>query len=149
MAKLTALLDDARRDALIADVVAAVERHVAQRSGVRGVALRATLAAVHRLLPDAIPRTVTRLLPDFVTNLEPFLKQSGAADGREFARYLTRDRRRAAEALLGVADARVERSTNAALKTFYKSFRSTAEREAEGLVPALADVLAKHLQARP
>jgi hypothetical protein len=145
MAKLRSLLEEPRRGALIADVVAAVERHVAQRRGVRGVALRATLAAVHRLLPDAIPRTVTRLLPDFITNLEPFLEQSGAANGREFARYLTRDRRRAAEALLGVADARVERSTNAALKTFYQGFRNTAEREAEEIVPGLAEVLAKHL----
>jgi hypothetical protein len=145
MAKLDVLLQPARRDALTADVVAVVERHVARRPGVRGVALRATLAAVHRLLPDAIPRTVTRLLPDFIANLEPFLEQSGAANGREFARYLTRDRRRAAEALLGVADARVERSSNAALKTFYRGFRDTAEREAEEIVPGLAEVLAKHL----
>jgi len=145
MAKLAALLEDSRRDALIADVVAVVEDHIQRRSGVRGVALRAAMAAVHRLLPDAVPRTVTRLLPDFIARLEPLHERSRAAHGAEFAAFLKRGRAEAAEAMLAIADARVERSTNTALKAFYARFRSTAEHEAEGLVPALADVLARHL----
>lgn len=146
MGKLSALLEGSRRDALVADVVTVVEHHITGRPGVRGVALRAAIAAVHRALPDAIPRTVGRLLPDFIADMEPWLESSGAADGREFARYLTRDRAKAAEAMLRVSDARVERSSNAALKAFYKRFRPTVEREAEGLVPALAEVLARHLK---
>ena len=145
MGKLTALLENSRRDALISDVVDLVESHVAQRSGVRGVALRAAMAAVHRLLPDAIPRTVTRLLPDLVAALGPLHERSRAANGADFARFLKRDKAQVAEAMLGIADARVEHSTNGALKAFYARFRSTAEHEAEGLVPALADVLARHM----
>ena len=145
MAKLTALFDEARRDALIGDVVAAVERHVAQRSGCRGMTLRTGLAAVQRKLPDAIPRTVTRLLPEFLAALEPLHEQSQARNGQDFARFLKREPGLVGETMMGIADARVERSTNAALKAFYARFRGTAEHEAEGLVPALADVLAKHL----
>ncbi len=145
MAKLTALLDDARRDALIADLVALVELHVERRPGLRGVALRAAIAAVRRKLPDAIPRTVTRLLPELVTALEPLHQQSRARNGADFARYLKQHPAAVGETLIGVADSRVERSTNAALKAFYAGFRGTAENEAEGLTPGFADVLARHL----
>jgi hypothetical protein len=145
MAKLTALLEDPRRDAVIADVVAAVERHAEQRKGLRGVTLRAGLAWVRGKLPDAIPRTVTRLLPDLVAALEPLHERSLARDGADFARYLKQNPAVVGETMMGIADARVERSTNVALKAFYARFRGTAEHEAEGLVPALADALAKHL----
>ena len=145
MGKLTALLDDPRRQKLATDVVTLVERHIAQRSGVRGVALRAAMAAVHRRLPDAIPRTVDRLLPDFIAHLEPLHERSRAADGKAFAQYLKKDKAQSAEAMLAIADDRVERSSNGALKAFYKGFRGTAEREAEEIVPALADLLARHL----
>ncbi len=145
MAKLTSLLEDARRDALIADVVAAVERHVAGRSGLRGITLRTGLGAVQRKLPDAIPRTVTRLLPELVTALEALHEQSQAGNGADFARYLKKHPAVVGETLMGIADARVERSTHGAMKAFYARFRGTAEREAEELVPALADVLGKHL----
>ena len=145
MGKLTALLDDPRRQKLATDVVALVERHIAQRSGVRGVALRAAMAAVHRALPDAIPRTVDRLLPDFIAALEPLHQRSGAANGAEFARHLKRDRAQSAEAMLAIADARVARSSHGSLKAFYAGFRGTAEREAEEIVPGLADLLARHL----
>ena len=139
------LLAPPRRDALAADLVALVERHVEERSGLRGVALRAGLAAVRRKLPDAIPRTVARLLPDFVAALEPLHARSKAKSGAGFARFLKGDQALVGETLMGIADARVERSTNAALKSFYAKFRCTAEHEAEELVPGLADVLARHL----
>jgi len=145
MAKLSSLLEGPRRDALIADVVAVVERHAGQRKGLRGVTLRAGLAWVHGKLPDAIPRTVTRLLPDLVAALEPLHEESKARNGADFARYLKQNLPVVGETLMSIADVRVERSSNAALKAFYARFRSTAEHEAEGLVPALADALAKHL----
>jgi hypothetical protein len=128
MAKLTALLEGPRRDAVIADVVAMVECHVQQRSGLRGVTLRAGLAAAKRKLPDAIPRSVTRLLPELLAALD---------QGKPLA----------AATLMDIADARVERSTHAAVKSFYARFRKTAEHEAEDLVPALAEVLARHRAA--
>jgi len=146
MAKLSELLlDDARRAALIADFTELVENHVAHRSGFRGITLRTGLAAVRRKLPDAIPRTVTRLLPDFLAALEPLREQSKAGNGPDFARFLKSDPALVGETMMGIADARVERSTNAALKAFYARFRSTAEHEAEALVPGLAEALARHL----
>lgn len=146
MATLTALLhDDSRREALIRDLAQMVESHVAGRSGLRGLTLRAGLAAVRRKLPDAIPRSVTRLLPDLLEALEPLQRASRAATGKDFAKFLTRDPAQVAETLLAIADARVGRSTNEKLKTFYASFRGTAEKEAEALVPGLAAVLGRHL----
>lgn len=139
------LLDDARREELIADLAEMVEEYVADRSGFRGITLRTGLAAVRRKLPDAIPRTVTRLLPDFLAALEPLYEQSKARNGSDFARFLKREPALVGETMMGIADARVERSTHPALKSFYARFRSTAEHEAEELVPGLADVLARHL----
>lgn len=146
MGKLTGLLqDDARREELIADLVEMVEEHVADRGGFRGITLRTGLSAVKRKLPDAIPRTVTRLLPEFLAALEPLHASAKARDGTDFARFLKKDRTLVAETMMGIADARVERSTNAGVKAFYARFRSTAEHEAEEIVPGLADVLARHL----
>jgi hypothetical protein len=139
------LLAPARREALVADLAALVESHVAHRSGLRGVTLRAGMAAVRRKLPDAVPRTITRLLPDLVAALEPLHARNAARGGTGFARSLKQDKTAVAEALMGIADARVARSTHATVKSFYARFRATAEREAEELIPGLADVLAKHL----
>lgn len=147
MGKLSELLqDDVRRAELIADLAEMVEEHVADRTGFRGITLRTGLAAVRRKLPDAIPRTVTRLLPDFLAALEPLYARARAANGAEFARFLKKDPTLVAETMLGIADARVERSTHAGLKSFYARFRGTAEQEAEEIVPGLADVLARHLR---
>ena len=145
MAKLDRLLDDSRRDALVADLAAVVERHARERTGLRGVTLRAGLAAVRRKLPDAIPRAITRLLPEVVAALETLQARAPDATGAGFVRFLKQDRTLVAETLMGIADARVARSSNAALKAFYARFRGTAEHEAEDLVPGFADVLAKHL----
>jgi hypothetical protein len=146
MATLTALLlDDSKREALIRELTGMVEAHVAARSGLRGMTLRAGLAAVRRKLPDAIPRSVTRLLPDLLQALEPLYASSRAKSGRDFAKFMKRDPALVAETLLGVADARVDRSTNPGLKSFYARFRGTAEHEAEALIPGLAEVLGKHL----
>lgn len=146
MGKLTALLEDnSRREDLIADVVDVVEDHIAQRTGLRGIALRTAVATVQRKLPDAIPRSVARLLPAFTTALEPLHERSRNASGPEFAKVLKRERAKVADAVLAIADARVAASSNGVLKAFYARFRPTVEHEAEALVPALADVLAKHL----
>ena len=146
MGKLTELLQDtARRDELIADLAEMVEEYVSDRGGFRGITLRTGLAAVKRKLPDAIPRTVTRLLPEFLAALEPLHDRAKARNGEDFARFLKKDRTLVAETMMGIADTRVERSTNAGVKGFYARFRSTAEHEAEEIVPGLADVLARHL----
>ena len=146
MGKLTEVLsDDARREELIADLTEMVEEYVAERSGFRGITLRTGLAAVRRKLPDAIPRTITRLLPDFLAALDPLHAQSKARNGADFARFLKNDPALVGETMMGIADARVQRSTNPALKAFYARFRRTAEHEAEEIVPGIADVLARHL----
>ena len=115
-----------QREALVADLVALVERHVERRSGLRGVTLRAGLAAFHRLQPDAIARAIERLLPELAVAL---------ADGRPVT----------IATLMAVADARVARSSNPAVRSLYAKFRGVAEREAGDVVPELARVLAKHL----
>ena len=139
------LLDEARREQVIRDLAAMVEDYVAHRSGFRGITLRTGLAAVRRKLPDAIPRTVTRLLPEFLGALDGLHERSKARNGRDFAAFLKREPALVGETMMGIADARVERSTHAGVKSFYAKFRSTAEHEAEGLVPGIAEVLAKHL----
>lgn len=146
MAKLSELLlTDGKREALVRDITALVERHVERKGGLKGITLRTGMAAVRRKLPDAIPRTVTRLLPDLLQALEPLHERSGAKNGRDFAAFLKKDPRLMARTMMGIADARVERSTNAGLKSFYSRFRGTAESEAGELVAPLADALGRHL----
>jgi hypothetical protein len=120
------LLEPSRRNALVRDLVALAHRHVAQRSGLRGMTLRAGLAGFERLHPEAVAQAIERLLPELAVALD---------DGRPLT----------TATLMSVADARVARSRNPAVRSLYAKFRGIAKREAEEIVPGLAGVIAKHL----
>lgn len=131
--------------ALVVDCVRLVERHVAGRDGLRGVALKTGLGMARAARPQILPHAMQRLLPEFAAALEPLYRRFRDDDGRDFAAFLTRHEDTAVTALLAVADGRVAASPNAAIKAVYARLRGGAEAEVAAVLPALAGVFAARL----
>jgi len=135
------------KDPLVADCVRLVEDRVANRGGLRGIALKTGLSMLKGARPDILPRAMQALLPDFVGALEPLYQDYLSAEkGRDFAGYLEQHRRRTVEALLGVTDARAARIHNSAIKGVYARLRGGAEQEVDAVLPQFAQLLSGRLQ---
>lgn len=132
------LLAPARRDALVARTAQWVDEHVAALSGLRGIALRAGLAAARAVRPDAVERGVTRLLPDFAAALEPFWQRSRASGERDFGEYLRQHAPAASAAMMARVDARMAGTSHRALAAAYRRLRGTLAAELERMLPDIA-----------
>ena len=141
------LLAPARRDALVRKTASWIERYVAERSGLRGMALRAGLSAVQAARPDVVPRAVARLLPEFAVALEPLWQRSRASGERDFSAFLRQHADEATAALMAVADARVAASSHHALARGYRGLRGTLEKELAGLLPDVARMIGQSVQS--
>jgi hypothetical protein len=135
-----ALLAEGRREKTIARVVADLEAHVARLSGLRGIALRAGLAAIKAVRPDALPLSVSRLLPPCVAAMEP-LYQKARAEGTKFNVFLARHTDEATETLMAVIDARAESSQHQALRALHRRLRGSIESEMRDALPDFAAAL--------
>ena len=95
------LLDPARRPATVDALVAVVESEVKSKGGLSGTALRTAVSAAQAIDKTIVRRAVTRMLPEFLTQLDPFWESKGEAS---FGPRLVADGDRAAEALLEVTE---------------------------------------------
>lgn len=137
------LLAPERRDRLMRQTAEWIERYVHEKPGLRGMALRAGLAAAKSARHDAVERAVARLLPEFADALEPFYQRFLASGEKDFSAFLRGHAADASEALMGVADQRVAASPHRALAAGYRRLRGTLEHELEGLLPDIASMLAR------
>jgi len=137
------VLAAAHKDALVSDCVQLTERRIAARGGLRGAAVKTGVAMLKAARPDILQRAVQVLLPDFVTALDPLFQEYAAAPaGAGFAVFIQRRREAAVAALLGVADTRVSRVQNSAVKSLYGRLRGDAEGEVGAALPEFATLLA-------
>jgi hypothetical protein len=60
--------------------------------------------------------------------------------------YLTQNRSRAADALLGITDARIERSKNGIVRGAYNKLRNSAKNDVEEAIPGLAKIIDNHIK---
>jgi hypothetical protein len=121
-----------------------IEREVASKRGLSGVAVKAGFAVVTRVKPGFIREVVTTLLPDFAAALDPFYQQSqvdcgtggsqGIAD--DFERRVTSDPTHTAEALLGVTDQRIG-GARPGVQRAYAKLRPNARDHVEAAIPGL------------
>jgi hypothetical protein len=138
------LLDPARRPAVVTDLQELVDQEVSEKSGVSGAVVKTGYATVKKLKPGVITTAVDRLLGEFVTALGPYYGEYRAAGtGADFGAYLS-TRPDAAEALLGVTDARAENSSSEGLKKVYAKVRPHGRRNVEEALPRLGRVIDKH-----
>ena len=130
---------------MIADVVRALEQHVSQRGGLKGMALKTGLALVKGAKPDILERAVGKFLPDLVTVLEPAFTEFRKSSNGDFSVHLGQQAQTLAQQLLSVADAKIASSQNATAKSAYQKFRGGAADEVQQLLPRLGKVVSAYL----
>jgi len=137
-----ALTDPAVRPSAVEALCSLVDAEVSARSGVTGMAVRAGYRAVTAVRPSMVHDAVDHLMPDFAGALEPLHAE---APGSAFEAHLRSNAGRAAEALLRVTDARIERAKSAIVRKTYAGLRRIARGQLEASIPALARTLAPFL----
>lgn len=139
------LLNPKHRDAIIADCVNRVEARVANATGLKGLGLKASLSAIKKVKPDAVPRAVTHMLPEFAAALDPIYQRFRASGERDFSRYLKQHSAEAREALMAITDARADATSHSALRSGYRKLRGTLATELEAMLPELVKGVSAHL----
>ncbi|MEV7092985.1 hypothetical protein AB0M80_09055 [Amycolatopsis sp. NPDC051045] len=141
------LLDSSRRPAVVSDFETLVDAEVSDKGGVSGAVVKTGFAAVKKIKPGIIPSAVDTLLDEFANALEPFYADYRAKGGNDFGAYLTGRSDEAADALLGVTDARAEKSSRDSIKKVYSKLRPNGKKNVEEALPRLGQLIDKHAAA--
>ena len=137
------LEDPEKKPLIVEDCLLLIDAEVKDKSGFGGMAIKAGYSAVKGVKPGFVKKVVSDLLPEFADALEP-LSQEAVATGKTVGTHLKANSGRAADALLGVTDAKAERSTNGLVKSTYKKLRGSAKKNVEAAVPRLAELVDSH-----
>lgn len=141
------LLIEDRRDTLVARCVALVEQQVDGQGTVRRLALKAGIAVLNAIKPNALHLVVNDLLHQFTHALDPLYQQFHATSGRDFSQFLLLHRDQAVLALIEVTDRRAEKLGNAAVRRAYGRLRPAANQEVRAALPGLSLIIAEHLES--
>jgi hypothetical protein len=120
-----------------------IEREVSNKRGFSGAAVKAGFAVVTKVKPGFVREVVTALLPEFVESLDPLYEEC-ASEAEVFARKVTSERSRAAEALLGVTDRRIG-GARPAVQRAYEKLRPNARENVEAAIPGLVETIRPYL----
>ena len=142
------LLAEGRREAVVAEMAQLIDDYVDNLKGLKGMALRTAFNMLKGNDSKAVHGAMEKMMPDFVAGLEPLYADFLKSKGKDFGTHMQAHPQQALGALIGVTDARVERSSNAALKSVYKKVRGTLESELKGVLPSLAAVIQKNLSKK-
>lgn len=134
----TTLLDPARRSAAVEALVSVVDSEVKGKGGISGAAIKTAYAAANKLDGSLVRRAVSRMLPEFLTQLDPFWDGRGA---NPFGTQLADDGDRAAEALLTVTDERAANPKHAAVAKIYGMVRARAKDHVRAALPRVGEAL--------
>lgn len=139
------LLVEDRRETLIARCVALVEHQVDSQGTVRRLALKAGIAVLNAVKPNALHLVVSDLLHEFTHALDPLYQQFHLSSGRDFSHFLQHHPDEAVSALIAVTDQRAEKLGSAAVRKVYGKLRPTAETEVRSALPGLSQIISEHL----
>lgn len=139
------LLLEHRRAILVERCVELVERQVDSQATVRRLALKAGVAVLNAVKPNALYLVVSDLLHEFTHALDPLYQQFHDAGGDDFSEFLQRHPDQAVHALITVTDQRAMAMGNAAVRRAYGRLRASAETEVRSALPGLSQILSDHL----
>lgn len=139
------LLAPHQKAAFYADAVKLLDAQIAALSGLRGIALKTTVNMLKSAKPQILERAVAGLMPGFIDALEPLHQRFRKSGDRDFSLFLQRHPDEVIEALLGVADRRIESASDAG-KSVYSKFRGSAVEQCRKALPALSRLLSGYLE---
>ena len=142
MARSLAQTLEAHQAAVVEDCLRILDLEVADKSGLAGLAIKASFAAVKGVKPGFIREAVVELLPEFAAALDPLYQQARKSGG--VAEYFLSHRPEVAQALLAITDAKAVVTPSTIVKGAYHRLRGAAERNVEAAVPRLTQLIAKY-----
>ena len=137
------LTSPAKKASVVDDCVDLVDREVADKSGLSGMAIKAGYGAVKGIKPGFIKGAVTDLVPEFAKALDPLFGEA-QSKGEPLGAYFSKNASRAANALLAITDGKAERSKHALVKGTYGRLRGTAKKNVEQAMPRLGQLIEKY-----
>ncbi|MBT9317043.1 DUF6918 family protein [Leptothoe spongobia] len=134
--------DKAVRANIAADCAKLIDKQVAEKSGLAGMAMKTAYGVIKGIGASYIPGAIDRLLPDACQALDP-MWQEGTATG-DPVKFLSENSDRTADSILSVTDARIEGSNNGVVSATYKKLRKSVKNDVEAAVPDLAQIINSH-----
>lgn len=134
--------DKAVRDSIAADCAKLIDKQVAAKGGLAGMAMKTAYGVIKGVGANYIPGAINRLLPDACKALDP-MWQEGTEAGNP-VQYLSEHSDRTANSILSVTDARIQKSNNGVVSATYKKLRKSVKNDVEAAVPDLAEIIGSH-----
>lgn len=132
-----ALLTPERRPQAVDALVGVVDAEVQGKSGLGGAAIRTAYGASKKIDARLAHKAVGRMLPDFLTALEPYWAQSSG----DFGATLVARQDEVAESLLAVTDKRADNPAHAAVAKVYGMIRPKAKQHVTAALPRLGSTV--------
>lgn len=133
------LKDPKKKASVVADCVKLIDEQVAAKGGLGGLGLKTAYGAVKGINPGYVAGAIERLLPEAFATLDPIWSE-GVQTGNP-VEHMSQNRSRAANALLGITDARIEKTNNGIVRGAYNKLRNSAKNDVEEAIPGLAKII--------
>ena len=138
------LLTPDNEAAVVADCLTLIEQEVRDKSGISGAAVKLAYKTARAFAKGYLKSTVESLLPDLVTELEPYWADFTASGASGFGDYLAKRGDEVSEALLSVTDARAKTSQRPTILKAYRTVRGSAARHVAAALPAVGALVQKY-----
>lgn len=143
MALIEIIKNKSAKSSIIDDCTVLIDRQVAAKGGMSGMALKAAYRVVKGVGPTYIPGAIGRLLPEVLQALDP-MWETGLQMGDPVT-HLTENSAQTADTILSVTDARIQHS-NGVVKSSYLKLRKSVQGDVVAAVPELVKIIGNHTQ---
>lgn len=142
------LLTPDTRPQVVVDCQELLDAQVDSKKGVSSIAVKGAYGMVKAVRPGIIRDAVDDLLDQMVVRLQPFYGDycSAGAVG-SLPDYLAGRGDEVADALLGITDARAERSSRATIKKAYGKLRPQGKKHVQEALPAVGQLIEKYAKS--
>lgn len=145
MANLSQLLNAPRRDAVVAELSSFIDTTVSEQSGITGMAIKGTVAAARKVDSNVVSKSVAKMLPDLLGELEPHWQQFEASGSTDFGEFLAPRAHEISQEFLATADQHAQKITVPAVLKGYKALHSKGAKIIEAKVPEMGRILQGHM----
>jgi len=134
-----------KRKELVEACCRVLDSEVQGKKGFSGLAIKAAYKVMQTIKPGAVRDAVDALFDEFIQSLEPLhekYQQNGSS--QSFGQYMMSCPKEAAELLVGITDARAQRTQHKSLKSAYQRLRPSAVQHVSEAISPLASLVDRY-----
>ena len=137
------LARDPVRPQMITDCVELIDAQVKQK----GFVIKSAYATIKAIKKKFISEVVDSMLDEWLEKIQPHFDKWSVAKTSTFTDYVVARGDDVAEDLLAVTDGRAEKTSHTTAKKMYGRMREGAKKNVIEAIPALAQMIERHLKA--